>query len=96
MHYAFGNREGLLGRQLHGLPLNVDYETALDHIEKFVFLGMDMPFVFLVRKSDLNNGIIYPAHGACARLRIDNIETSHERLSSQAISAFFPWELRDP
>jgi hypothetical protein len=80
MHHAFGNREGLFGRQSHGLPLKIDHETALDHKEEFVFLRMGVPFVFLIRKPDLNQRIIHPAHGASARLSINDIKTSQERL----------------
>jgi hypothetical protein len=78
--HRLGNREGLLGRQLHGLPLKIDRETALDDVEELVFLRIRMPSVFFIRKPDLNYGIIHSTHGAGAPLSINNSKTTfHER-----------------
>src|SRR5262245_65010336 len=61
VHHSLGHRESLLGIELHGAPLQIDDEFALDDIEEFIFLVVLVPVKFTLYHAEANDAIIHLA-----------------------------------
>jgi len=61
MFHAFGDDESLSRRQINGALLQIDQESAADHVEKLILIVVVMPVIFTLDHAQSDNRFVHPA-----------------------------------
>src|SRR5262249_5966002 len=61
MHHALWDDKTLIGQELDRSPLEIDYESAAQDIEKLIIIVVFVPMVLALQHAEPHDGIVHPA-----------------------------------
>src|SRR5215467_8623979 len=61
MHHALGDDKSLIGQKLDRSPLEIDYESAAQDVEKLIIIVVFVPVVLALQYAEPHDGIVHPA-----------------------------------
>src|SRR5262249_22076168 len=61
MHHALWDDKTLIGQELDRSPLEIDYESAAQDVEKLVIIVVFVPVVLALHYAKPHDGIVHPA-----------------------------------
>src|ERR1700751_3971315 len=61
MHHAFRDDKALIGQELDRSPLEIDYESAAQDVEKLIIIVVFVPMVLALHYAKPHDGLAHPA-----------------------------------
>ena len=61
MHHALWDDKALIGQELDRSPLEIDYKSAAQDVEKLIIIVVFVPVVLALHYTEPHDGIVHPA-----------------------------------